>query len=274
LLTISPLWVGFFLAAVLAALSYLAGALSFSGSLAALALGTVVFGIGGWSGTALLLTFFVTSSLLSRAFRKRKARTEEKYAKGSRRDAGQVLANGGLAGVLILAWWALGKPDWIWLAVAASLAAVNADTWATELGVLSRRLPRRIASGELVPFGTSGAISLVGTLAALGGAMLVGCVNFAFDLTAGMDWKIALLRLGVINLAGLAGSLVDSLLGDTIQAVYYCPTCQKDTERHPVHSCGASTDHVRGWQWLNNDWVNFACSLSASLLAALAAFLI
>jgi len=57
----------------------------------------------------------------------------------------------------------------------------------------------------------------------------------------------------------LLGALFDSLLGATVQAIYYCPACQKETERNPVHSCGTETTQIRGWTWLGNDWVNFAC---------------
>jgi uncharacterized membrane protein len=58
----------------------------------------------------------------------------------------------------------------------------------------------------------------------------------------------------------LLGSLFDSFLGATVQAIYFCPTCDKETERHPVHTCGTPTAMIRGWEWLNNDWVNFGCS--------------
>jgi len=57
----------------------------------------------------------------------------------------------------------------------------------------------------------------------------------------------------------LLGALFDSLLGATVQAIYYCPACQKETERNPMHSCGTQTTQIRGWKWLDNDLVNFAC---------------
>jgi uncharacterized membrane protein len=61
------------------------------------------------------------------------------------------------------------------------------------------------------------------------------------------------------TIAGFLGALFDSLLGASVQAIYHCPSCEKETERHPSHSCGTPTTRTRGWGWLNNDWVNFAC---------------
>jgi len=65
---------------------------------------------------------------------------------------------------------------------------------------------------------------------------------------------------------GLAGALFDSLLGATVQGIYFCDRCRKETER-PVHRCGAQTRRLRGWTWLNNDWVNFLSSLVGGLVA-------
>jgi uncharacterized membrane protein len=144
----------------------------------------------------------------------------------------------------------------LWLAFAGAMAAVNADTWSTELGVLSLIPPRIITTGQKVERGTSGGITLAGILAALGGALFVGIAAIIFP--ASSSW---LYRLGIITLGGLIGSLFDSVLGATVQAIYWCPTCQKETERHPTHTCGSSTSQVRGWSWFNNDMVNLACSL-------------
>jgi uncharacterized membrane protein len=78
--------------------------------------------------------------------------------------------------------------------------------------------------------------------------------------------------LPLITIAGLTGSLFDSLLGATVQAMYFCPTDQKETEKHPLHTCGTQTIYTRGWEWLNNDWVNFACGAFGSLIALLIYF--
>jgi Raf kinase inhibitor-like YbhB/YbcL family protein/uncharacterized protein (TIGR00297 family) len=274
LLTLS---LGFGLALLVSLAAWRARALTPGGAAAALALGTVVFGLGGLGWAILLLVFFISSSALSRAFRRRKLKVEEKFSKGSQRDAGQVLANGGVAGLFAFMHLVFPLSDLPFLAFAGTLAAVNADTWATELGVLSRRRPRLITTGKKVERGTSGGISPAGLLAALGGAALIGGVAAWLDPTgmagANRFGRMFMIIL-VVTLAGLAGSLVDSWLGATLQVIYTCPKCAKETERHPIHSCGTATIYQRGWPWLNNDWVNTACAMSGAGLALTAASLL
>ncbi len=164
---------GLLLAILIAGGAYLAGALSRSGLIAAMLLGTIVFGLGGLSWAVLLIAFFVSSSLLSRLFSRRKAKMEEKFSKGHQRDAAQVLANGGIAGLCVLIWQAFPGALWPFLAFAGALAAANADTWATELGVLSKTPPRSIRTGKVVEPGDSGGVSSMGILAATGGSLLI-----------------------------------------------------------------------------------------------------
>lgn len=255
---------GFILALVTAYLAYRARTLNLSGAFAATLVGTVVFGLGGWQWTVLLLTFFITSSGLSRAFRKHKQGLDEKFSKGHERDAGQVLGNGGLASLFVLVHVLVPESTIGWLGFAASLAAVNADTWATELGVLNPSAPRMITDlKKRVEKGTSGGISLYGTLASLLGSAVIAMPAVLLHPAGMLNGDHFLL----ISAAGLAGSFFDSFLGATVQAMYHCPADKRETEKHPLHTCGTPTIHIRGWRWLDNDWVNFACSLSGALLA-------
>src|SRR6266511_614926 len=235
---------GFILAIIIATLAYHAHSLDKSGAFAAAFIGAIVFGIGGWQWAILLLTFFITSSGLSRAFKKRKQGLSEKFSKGHERDAGQVFGNGGLA-TFFAALHAVYPESIIpWIGFAASLAAVNADTWATELGVLNPTPPRMITDlKKLVEKGTSGGISLWGTFASLLGASIIALLAVLLSLTHALNTNYFLL----ITAAGLAGSLFDSFLGATVQAMYYCPTDNKETEKHPLHTCGTKTVHIRGW---------------------------
>ncbi len=256
------LLLGFILAIIIAFLAYKARSLNKSGALAAAFTGTIIFGIGGWAWAILLLTFFITSSALSRAFKKRKQGLDEKFSKGHERDAGQVFGNGGVATLFAALHFFFPNEIWPWLGFAAALAAVNADTWATELGVLNPHPPRMITNlNKIVEKGTSGGISLIGTLASLTGSALIAVL--ASLLTD--NWSLFLL----VTFSGLAGSLFDSLLGGTVQAMYFCPTDKKETEKHPLHTCGTQTVHIRGWKWLDNDLVNFSCGAFGMLVAML-----
>lgn len=254
------LLLGFIFASMVSYLAYRAHSLNPSGAIAATIVGTAVFGLGGWSWAVLLLTFFITSSALSRLFKKRKQEVNEKFSKGHERDAGQVFGNGGLATAFVLIHFLFPESAVGWIGFAASLAAVNADTWATELGVLNPTPPHMITNlKQRVEKGTSGGISLFGTLASLMGSAIIALPAAYFN----GNWSL----FPIITLAGLFGSLFDSLLGATVQTMYFCPTDKKETEKHPLHTCGTATVHIRGWQWLNNDWVNFACGAFGVLIA-------
>ncbi len=266
-ISLMQLLLGTLLAVAVALLSLRAKVLSRSGALAATILGIVVFGLGGINWAILLLAFFISSSALSKVAGRRKKNLVEKFSKGSTRDSGQVLANGGVVGVFVLLYLFFPQQAWPWLGFAGALAAVNADTWATELGVLSKCDAIHLLSRKKVERGTSGAISWPGTAAAYLGGLLISILAIIFwpgsiDRLADESWWIPLIA---ISLAGLFGSMVDSFLGAGFQAIYYCPTCEKETERSPFHICGSLTTFKRGWMWLNNDWVNTACALAGGL---------
>lgn len=258
------LLLGFLLASIVAYFAYRAHSLSQSGAYASAAVGTIIFGLGGLLWAILLLTFFITSTALTRAFKKRKRGLNEKFSKGGQRDAGQVLGNGGAATLFAALHFFFPAALWPWIGFAAALAAVNADTWATELGALNPTQPRMITDlRKRVEQGISGGVSLCGTGAALLGASVIGALAAIFSPSN--HWLLFLL----ITFSGLLGSLFDSLLGATVQAMYFCPADQKETEQHPLHTCGTPTIHMRGWSWLDNDWVNFACGAFGVVVALL-----
>jgi uncharacterized protein (TIGR00297 family) len=255
--------IGIGFGALIGYLAYRAGALQRSGGWAAALVGGLVFGFGGIAWAVLLLTFFISSSALSRTYTQRKNTLGEKFSKGSRRDYAQVLANGGLGALLACLHALFPNQIWPFIAFAGSMAAVNADTWATELGVLSPVPPRLITTGSVVERGASGGVSLLGYLAALGGATLIGLAAGILVFSENFFTLVA-----IVMLAGLVGSTFDSFLGATVQGIYFCPACQKETESHPLHRCGNQTSQLRGWRWLNNDWVNFISALVGALLSA------
>lgn len=249
----APLLFGAALSFLVAGLAFRLGALTTNGWIAATVVGAPIVAAGrGWA--AILFLFFATSSALSR-----RSTVSGLTAKGGRRDATQVLANGGVpltASLLFL----LGRQDFPPVLFAASLAAATADTWATEIGLNSRRAPRHILTGHLVAPGTSGGITPRGVVGALGGALLIAAAASATRL---VGWE----RFPAIALAGVGGAVLDSLLGATVQEVRRCPVCDESTEQAMHAVCGTPTARVRGVQGIDNDAVNLLSAAAAGLVA-------
>jgi uncharacterized protein (TIGR00297 family) len=237
-------------------------ALSPSGAAAALAIGTTIFAGGGAPWFAALVVFFVTSTLLGKVGRARKEAVKREFSKGDTRDAWQALANGGVAALAALAMLIAPAPAWA-AAFLGALATANGDTWATELGVLSRGEPISLVRLARVPRGTSGAVSPLGLAATAGGAAAIGLVA----ALAPRAFQMAPLRaLATAVIAGTLGSLVDSLLGATVQAGFRCAACARDTEGE-LHHCGNRAEHVRGLRGFGNDLVNVTATLAGALIA-------
>lgn len=235
-----------------------AGSLTGSGAVAALGVGAAVLAGTGWAGGLVLVVFFVTSSTLSRFIVPRTEPVGD--AKSDRRDGWQVLANGGAAAVGALSAPLLpGAGIWI---VTCALAAAAADTWATTLGGLSRQPPRLLLSGVVVLPGTNGGVSWMGTLGGGAGAVVVATTGAAVASMPAL--------LGAAATIGLAGMLLDAILGERCQGRFQCPACLEASERRR-HRCGTRTVASGGVSWLTNDGVN-ALSTFAAGAAGLAAW--
>lgn len=254
-------------AACISGLAFYSRSLNASGLLAAIILGTSLVGAAGWWAGVMLVTFFVTSSLLSRSGR---MGVELQGIRGSRRDAVQVTANGGVALACAVGFSMTGDVPWL-IALAGSIAAANADTWSSELGRRSPRRPRLITTGQRVPAGTSGAVSWPGSLAAVGGASLIGslaAIGHATGMFPSPFGSVTL--LAIVAIAGISGALMDSFLGATIQERRWCETCEEQTEKR-VHHCGQQTIRTGGLAGVTNDVVNGICVFSGAFIAGSAA---
>ncbi len=229
--------------------------LSTSGMLTAWAFGSSVVFWGGLAWAVPLLTAFVTASLWSKVLPGRDARAK----RDSCRTMTQVLANGSCAWACV-GWWALSGDPLAYAGFVAAFAVLAADTWATEWGRLSSTPPRHILTGRTLVRGESGGVSLIGTIASAAGAATVAAsagIVLALQGRAAEWWWLA-----GIALTGLAGSLLDSVLGATLQARFTCPSCGTITEdsRH----CGVSATPRSGWHWLGNDLVNLTSIVLAT----------
>ncbi|MFN2636589.1 MAG: DUF92 domain-containing protein [Gemmatimonadaceae bacterium] len=237
-----------------------AGSLTTSGTIAAAVVGTLTV-VAGWAWAILLLLMFVPATGLSKMGETRKSELVGSVVeKHGRRDAWQVLANGGV--YMASAVGSLVFPSQVWYAVASgALAASAADTWATEIGTLVGGEPVSIITGKPVPRGTSGGVTMLGSLAAVGGALFIA---LAVTLTR---WPV---HFAAAALGGIVGALADSLLGATLQSRRWCERCAQSTERE-VHACNTRTVHAAGISGFGNDAVNAVCSCVGALIGLMVA---
>ena len=246
---------GAVLAALIAIAAYRKRMLTLSGALAGLVAGTITVA-AGWSWGLLLLALFVSGSILSKAGEREKTMLLGPVVeKGGERDAWQVAANGSVFVAAAAAHIATGGNQWFAVAIGA-LAASTADTWSTEIGTSRGHVPRLIISGRMVPPGTSGGLTVAGTVGAFAGAIFAAAGG---RLAA---WPVP---VAAVITGGLAGALGDSLLGATIQSKRWCEKCGSSTERE-IHICGTPTIHSGGLKWLNNDGVNFISTIIGGLV--------
>lgn len=231
-----------------------AGALTGRATLAATGVGASILRGGGVPGGALLATFFVSGSALPRLFS-----TTRRFKSDAARNERQVIANGGAAACAALAAPLIGRERAL-VGIAGSLAAATADTWATEIGSTSRRPPRMILSGRPVEPGLSGGVTARGNAGALAGAALIAALAGALA----RDGRITL----PVAAAGVGGALLDSMLGELVQAKYQSRehgAIVEDLDELPTPAARL----VSGIRFVDNDVVNLACTISGGLVSLL-----
>lgn len=228
--------------------------LTVSGSLTTFILAGFLFGLGGIKWSVPILTFFILSSVLSKIRKKHNAEIELCFEKSGVRDHWQVLANGGLGFIWIIA-YTYTSNELFYLMNIASLAAVCADTWATEIGTYKKNITYNILNFHPVEQGRSGGVSVPGTFGSILGSTAIAFSGLAWTELGTFEYFL------IIISAGLFGSIVDSIIGATIQYQLKCNVCKKITERK-IH-CGVNTDYHSGLVFVNNDLVNFFSAIAA-----------
>jgi len=235
--------------------AYTFGLFTAGGAAAALGVGAAVLLGGGWGLALMLVAAFASTAVLTRYRRGEKVQPEQRRG----RTAAQVLANGVVPATLAIAGAVLDLP-WTMPAAVGAIAATTADTWATEIGLLSGRPPRLITTGAVMPRGRSGAVTLVGTISGAGGALFAAITG---RLLIGPAVPAA-----AVTTAGLGAFLADSVLGATVQARYRCAACGEEGEVEAC-TCGAMRRQIAGWRWMTNDTVNVVGTTLGATIAAL-----
>ena len=262
---ISNFLIGIFLSSAIAFFSLQFKLLTKKGSYAVFILALIIFSLGVWKWTFPIFLFFILSSLLSKYRKLKNTEVEIYFEKSSQRDHYQVIANGGLAGVLVIINY-FYPSELLYLIYVSSIGAVCADTWGTEIGTLTKTKTVNIFSMKKVEPGTSGGISVPGIIGSFAGALVIALSSLFWLQLNKLSYVI------VISLAGFTGSIIDSILGALVQAQFECKTCGKITERK--FHCSNFTSYYKGLKWFNNDAVNFSAGISGGVICAIFAVLI
>lgn len=268
------------LGAGLAFKGYKSGSLDVSGAVGASLVGWGTLYAGVRFGFTLGV-FFFASSAMTKVGSAVKSRIDEHYdesKKGSPRNWIQVAANGAVPTFLAMGYaFATGGPEYVLgvtnafetpLAVAfiGYYACCGGDTWASELGVLSKTPPRLITNpGKIVAPGTNGGVTPLGLTASCMGGLAVGfafwCGGLFVPLVTGQvelalrfaaQWPVLLVGAA----GGFVGSLIDSVLGATVQFSGFC-----ETRKRVVSRPGPGVRKISGLNFLSNSAVNFVSAV-------------
>ncbi|RDD40229.1 Transmembrane protein 19 [Trichoplax sp. H2] len=231
-----------------------------------------------------LITFFFTSSSLTKFKSEIKRRIEDDFKEGGQRNWVQVLCNGGIPCVAAIIYvMTIGSgilpinfmrfkyynPSLLAVSVVTSLACCAGDTWASEIGsAIGSRTPRLITTLQPVPVGTNGGISIIGTISSIAGGLVIGLsyylsIYWCCDRTDNAwdkqppQWPIIVCGA----LAGFLGSMIDSYLGASVQYSGYCKESKK-----VLHYRTENSLHISGYAILNNHAVNFVSSLITTII--------
>ncbi|QCD80713.1 protein PGR [Vigna unguiculata] len=277
--------VAIFIAFVIAFRAHRKKSLSNSGAIAGFFVMALHIFVGYRFG-AVLLAFFFSSSTLTKFGEDKKRTLDPEFKQGGQRNWIQVLANSGIASVLVIAIWVLTEGQDKCLnskdsplitaligAVIGHYSCCNGDTWSSELGILSEDKPRLITTFKHVKKGTNGGVTKTGILAAAAAGSVIGLsfVLLGFSTTrceSSAAFK-QLLVLPIATLAGLCGSLIDSLLGATLQFSGFC-----SVRRKVVGKPGPTVKKISGSNVLDNNAVNFVSILLTSFFTAIACWYI
>ena len=231
------LGISIILSLLLGLIAYLKRALTMPALILAVLFSTLITYFGGLTSFIILVVVFL-GSIITKLFHKNK--------KSNKRKLIQIISNVGI-GALSLIIYKFTTNDLYLLIYASVMAESLADTLASDIGVLSKSEPINILTFKKGERGLSGNISFLGLTSALIGSLLIGTIYYI-----GMDKSV--ISFIIIILSGFLGSLIDSILGASIQVKYKCTKCKKITERK--EHCGKKTNYYKGIKWIDNNLVN------------------
>ena len=214
--------------------------------------GMVIYVLGGGIPYLALIVFFVLGSVLSKVENQRKLVAEDLHAETGTRGVMQVLMNTMPAIIAMVVTRLLNFPEHLVQIFGLVAFAVSAaDTFASEIGMLSKGRTISIITFQPVQQGMSGGVSLLGSVASVVGA---SCIALIGGVIFGGQAFIFILIMGVI------GAIIDSIMGETLQVKY--------TGKSTTYT--EQSDHTtvaKGIAFIDNNVVNILSNVATLVLA-------
>ena len=246
---------------LVAGIAYAARSLTAAGAAEAFFMGNIILWSMRFSGFFLFFLFFISCTIvgkISKSIRSSSSGREVAEKKGHRRDFMQVLANGLMATVAAML-WSVSPETKALVMFGAVIAEATSDTFAGEIGRLSRKKPISILNFRPVPVGLSGGVTVLGLVAAL-----ISSAAIAFFWYRWFD-MVTIPGAVLVGTIGFAGCILDSVLGAGVQGIYYDPELRQFSE--DKEKDGRQLELSRGLSWVDNDIVNLISNVFAGVFA-------
>ena len=202
---------------------------------------------------------FLSVSVTSKISKKFSGKKEETSKKKSGRNGYQI-AGVGLWALVAIILSHIFKTKFFYILFFLSLAEQFSDSMASDIGSITKKKNIDIITFKPIEKGLSGGVSVLGTLCALAGAFGILLIPYAVSL-------VTIKQYVVLSLLAFVGTMVDSVLGSVLQALYLCKECGAKTE-HPEH-CNKKALRLKGFEIIDNVSVNLISGFVTCILGGL-----
>lgn len=251
----------FFISTILLVLfCFIRKQLNFFGCICAIIVLLISLLLGGYKAELMLLIFLFSAAVSSRVSDSARGRRNEIHEKEGPRDGIQVLVNT-IPALLSLVLFFINRQYTFLIVFSATVSEACADTWASDIGMLSKKKPISVLSFKRIDTGLSGGVSFLGSCISVIIALLwsfLHCLIWGFN---GILYSV------ILFVSSTLGVFFDSFLGALIQVKYFDEQGKMTEKKYAPD--GSKRIIAHGLPFINNDCVNLFSGFFSFLLCFL-----